>query len=227
MKRAIINEVSQMNDKLQGYVYMMYFGFVNLCVKAEPSALIPIKMTIDGESLKIEDVANVALQGDYQMMVIPKYEDDLPTIRKSIAKTHPEFKQEHKALDVEMDDGSHKGAPYVLLTMPEVDDNRYDVLTQAANVLYDTCKAKMGRVIAESDRKIAELTVGEKKEDIDIIKKAVEEQRDVWVKHREKLHNDKIEEIEEGHRHWETQKAEKDNEQSSNDSSVATSMRFT
>jgi hypothetical protein len=47
----------------------------------------------------------------------------------------------------------------------------------------------------------------------------------MWDKHRDKLRDDKLKGIEEGHQHWMTQK-EEHQQQRSGDNSVATSMRL-
>lgn len=228
MKRAIVNELTQMNDKLQGHVYMMYYGYMNLCIKAEPAALLPVKVKIDNEIRNIEDVASVAKQEgeDYQLAVIPKTEEDIIDIAKGIATSHPEFKQERKTLDIEMHDGTHRDVPYLLLVMPEVDNNRYDLLKNMVNMFYDDCKAKMELVFAVSGAKIANLTAGEAPDKIDEIKKAMKDQHEMWEKHRDKLHDDKLKEIEEGHERWLTEKAESKQRESDDDSGVVTSMRM-
>ena len=225
MKRAVINEITQLHEKLQGHVYMMFFGYANLCVKADPASLIPVSVMIEGKPMKIEEVATLAKRGDYEFAIVPKIDEDLMTIAQGIASSHPEFKQERQTMDVELSNGKHRDIPYLLLTMPEVDDNRYDLLKNAVKSLYDVCKSKMTVANAQTDAKLAALCADENPEEVDNMRKALEEQREMWDKHRDKLRDDKLKEIEEGHQHWMTQK-EEHQQQRSGDNSVATSMRL-
>ena len=146
-------------------------------------------------------------------MVFPKYEEDLMQIELGIKKSHPEFKQERQTMSLEMDDGQKMDIEYILLTMPEVDDNRYDVLKQAVDLLYNECKAEMEKAKKETEGEIAALSADEKKEDIDKLKEAVEKVDKTFTEKRDKVHEDKLKEIEEGHQNYLTNKAEKEQQQ--------------
>lgn len=224
MKRAIINEIKQLHEKLQGHVYMMFFGYNNLCVKADPTSLIPISVMVEGEQKPLEEVATIAQKGDYEFAIVPKMEEDLMAIAKGIASSHPEFKQERKTLDVELQDGTHRSIPYLLLTMPEVDDYRYDLLKNTADAIYNACKGKMEATNIKTDARLAALCTDENPQDIDEMKKALDEQRKMWNQHRDKLHSDKLQEIEEGHQRWLTQR--EGQQEGNGDNSVATSMHI-
>ena len=213
MKRAIISQYDQLKGRLGGYAAMLNYRYLNLCIKAEQASLVPVKVMIEDEGKNLEDVANIAMDGEYGFKVFPKYEEDLLPIAKGIAMVHPEFKQERKSMTVEMDDGQKIDIEYLLLTMPEVDDNRYDVLKQAVNMLYDECKAEMEKAKKETEGEIAALSADEKKEDIDKLKEAVEKVDKTFTEKRDKVHEDKLKEIEEGHQNYLTNKAEKEQQQ--------------
>jgi hypothetical protein len=181
---------------------MLNYRYLNLCIKAEQASLVPVKVMIEGEGKNLEDVANVAMDGEYGFKVFPKYEEDLLAIGKGIAMVHPEFKQERKSLTVEMDDGQKIDVEYLLLTMPEVDDNRYDVLKQATNAMYEECKIQMEAAKSEVEAQIALLSVDEKAEDIDKVKDAIKELNKTWTEKRDQLHEDKLKEIEEAHQKY-------------------------
>ena len=67
----------------------------NLCVKAEPAALLSLTVTdIEGNVYNIEDVADTMIPDDFSFEFVPKEMEMLPFIQKGIAETHPEFKQE-------------------------------------------------------------------------------------------------------------------------------------
>ena len=209
MKRSIISQYDQLKERLSGYVGMMNFRYMNFCVKAEAASLIPVEVPIEGEFKKIEEVANVANNDDYSFKVFPIYDEDFEAVGQGIAMVHPEFKQEPETMTVELDDGQKVEVKYILLTMPEVDDNRYDVLKNAVGVIYEECKAQMERAKAEAEARLGIMLVDEKPEDVDKMKKAVDELWKTWTEKRDQLHEDKLKEVEEGHQKYLQDNAER------------------
>ena len=206
MKRSVINKFEMMEGKLSGYVAQLNFRFMNLCVKAEPMSLLSARFNIQGEEKPIEDVAQVSKKGDYQFMAIPNFEDDMAPLAVGIALKHPEFKQEYgeetvNVVDEQGDPQSVK-VKYLLLTMPEVDNNRYDALKTAVDAAYNQCKAQMEAVTERAEPEIALLLEGEDQQDIDRVKAAVERLKKSYNDQREKLYDEKMKEIEEGHENW-------------------------
>ena len=206
MKRSVINKFGMMENKLSGYVAQLNYRFMNLCVKAEPMSLLSARFNIQGEEKQIEDVAQVSKKGDYQFMAIPNFEDDMAPLAVGIALKHPEFKQEYgeetvNVVDEQGDPQSVK-VKYLLLTMPEVDDNRYDALKTAVDAAYNQCKAQMEAVTERAEPEIALLLEGEDQLDIDRVKAAVERLKKSYNDQREKLYDEKMKEIEEGHENW-------------------------
>ncbi len=202
MKRSIISQYDQLKERLGGYVALLNYRYMNLCVKAEEASLLPVKINIEGELKQIEEVCNIAKKDDYSMMVFPKYEEDLIPTGYGIAKSHPEFKQERKNMSIELDDGQNMDIEYILITMPEVDKNRYDALKQAVNLLHDECKVEMKEAMSKTEAEIALMAGNEKKEDIDKLKEAVKEVDDTYNKKREQIHEEKLKEIEEAYKRY-------------------------
>lgn len=206
MKRSVINKFGMMESKLSGYVAQLNFRFMNLCVKAEPMSLLSARFNIQGEEKQIEDVAQVSKKGDYQFMAIPNFEDDMAPLAVGIALKHPEFKQEYgeetvNVVDEQGDPQSVK-VKYLLLTMPEVDDNRYDALKTGVDAAYNQCKTQMEAVVERAEPEIALLQEGEDQQDIDRVKAAIERLKKSYNDQREKLYDEKMKEIEEGHENW-------------------------
>lgn len=205
MKRAIINQLSQLSEQLKGYAAALHYRYLNLCVKAEEASLLPIQVPIEDELKNLEDVAYAGKKDgdDYSLYVAPKLQDDMKDIAKAVMQFHPEFIQELEKHTVDPGDGSGEQEVHLLrLKMPEVDDNRYDVLKQAADTFYNMCKTDMERVRMEADAQFAALGIDEKPEDMDNLKKAVEETTEMWTKKRDQLHDEKLKEIEDGHNKW-------------------------
>ena len=198
---------------MSGYVAQLNFRFMNLCVKAEPMSLLSARFNIQGEEKPIEDVAQVSKKGDYQFMAIPNFEDDMAPLAVGIALKHPEFKQEYGEETVnvfdEQGDPQSVKVKYLLLTMPEVDNNRYDALKTAVDAAYNQCKTQMKAVVERAEPEMALLQEGEDQQDIDRVKKAVERLKKSYIEQRDKLYDEKIKEIDEAHENWQINQVEK------------------
>ncbi len=213
MKRSVINKFEMMEGKLSGYVAQLNFRFMNLCVKAEPMSLLSARFNIQGEEKPIEDVAQVSKKGDYQFMAIPNFEDDMAPLAVGIALKHPEFKQEYgeETVNVVDEQGNPQSVKvkYLLLTMPEVDNNRYEALKTAVDAAYNQCKTQMKAVVERAEPEMALLQEGEDQQDIDRVKKAVERLKKSYNEQRDKLYDEKIKEIDEAHENWQINQVEK------------------
>ena len=98
---------------------------------------------------------------------------------------------------------------YILLTMPDVDDERYDVLKDGVKVIYEDTKVKMENVIANADVKMADLMKDESEADIEKVKKSRDKQVKTWTEQRDKIHTEKLQEIEEARYKWLNEEAER------------------
>ena len=200
MKRTIISAVKQLDTKLGGYVHLMVYRYMNLCVKAEEGSLIPVVVETEDGDQKLEDVASIARQDDYTFLILADYDEDMPYIAKAINKVHPEFKQSYKETEVEVDDkGTKRRVRYLEVTMPEVNSDRRDALKQAVDTLYDECKAQMTAAIAEANAKLAVETAGLDEQELQDLKSDIKAMEDGWQKLRDDNHDKKLKEIEEGY----------------------------
>lgn len=206
MRRATIAEYDRLAEKLTNIVAVMDYKFKNICVKAEEVSLLPITAHIEGDEKNLEGCATIAKPDDYHFMIIPNYDEDMQDIAVAIARVHPEFKQEKKAMSVSVPnkDGKEKNVDvnYIQLTMPVVDDDRYDVLKQAVDVVYNLCKEQMQSANAIAQSKFAALANGETKENLEILKKEIDKLNEEWNSKRDSIHEAKLQEIEEAHNKW-------------------------
>jgi hypothetical protein len=213
MNRAAIREFDKMSDSLSTLNAQFAYRLMNLCVKSEPVALLPILVNIEGELQKLEECAQISKDDDYTFKVFANYSSDIPALAQGIFKTHPEFKQEMFEEEVEYidEDGEERmdKVPYILLTMPDVDDERYDVLKDGVKVIYEDTKVRMENVIANADVKMAELMKDESEADIEKVKKNRDKQVKTWTEQRDKIHAEKLQEIEEAHNKWLNEEAER------------------
>lgn len=224
-----------MGESLSNQSAQFAYRMKNLCVKAEEVALLPVEILIEGEFQKLESCATIGKKDDYSFMVFPNYEEDLETMGKGIFRVHPEFKQKIESMQVDSVDEAGKNKSmdvhYILLTMPEVDDDRYDVLKDGVKVCYEDCKARMEVLNRKADAKFAELTIGDTDEDVKKLKAAREKLNEQWFGHRDKLYNEKLQEIEEAHNKWLAERGEEERkrmeDEASHNDDVALSMRMT
>lgn len=209
MRRDIIKEFDMLGDALSTLSAQFAYRLMNLCVKAEPVSLLSIEANIEGEFQKLEDCAQIGKEDDYSFQIVPHYDDDLPTLAQAVFREHPEFKQEFKKLQVDISEDPNNpdvhDVYYLQLTMPEVDDERYDVLKNGVKAYYEENKAQMEAVSAKYDAKLAKLLDGESDDDIKKVKQARDKQTETWYEHRDRTYNDKLKEIEEAHEKWKYQ----------------------
>lgn len=206
MRKAIIKEYDKLADKLANFVAALNYRFMELCVKAEPVALLNVSPMIDGKVTKLEECAKVAKPDDYSFMVIPDFDEDLPAVQKSIFRAHPEFKMAIEIIKVDsMDEEGNPeevDARYLRLTMPEVNDERYDVLKDGAKLLYEECKAQMEAANTMSKGKFAELATDETKENVERLDKALKKLNEQWDTKRDSLYQAKLDEIDKAYNKW-------------------------
>ena len=206
MKRSIGYELNELYTKLSNLSGVFGYQLQNLCVKAEPVALLTIEVNVEGENQKLEDCTTVAQNDEYSFMIVPHYEDDIPALEQGILKAHPEFKLEKMTMTVDSIDlkGNPKEVevPYILATMPDVTDERYDILNESVKLLYDNCKAKMEAAILKSDTKLAGLLVSEGKDTVDEVTDAIDMIKKEWNDKREQTRDEKLKEIEDAYQKW-------------------------
>ena len=206
MRRVIVKEFEDLAEALSNFSAIFSYRIKNLCVKAEEAALLPVKVMIEGELQNLEKCAIIAKEGDYDFMIFPKYEEDMMQIGQGILAVHPEFKQKIDTMKVDTidKDGNPKQADahFIRVTMPEVNDDRYDVLNDGVKVAYEACKAQMQVANTKADVQLAKLTEGETKENIDLIKQERDKLNKQWNEHRDKLYEDKLKEIKDAHMKW-------------------------
>ncbi|MBP5776940.1 MAG: ribosome recycling factor [Prevotella sp.] len=204
MKRSIISQFNQLQEKYTSQVSMLNFYYLNLCIKAEEAALLPVKVQVDGAVMDLEKAATIAKKNDYEFMVIPNYEDDLKPVAEGIANVHPEFKQkvENLTLEATEEGEEEQEVPYILLTMPEVDDDRHDFLKKTADALYDDCKLRMEEALAKTTAELTPLLADQTEQDKDKVKQAIDQLNKERNSQRDEMHEQKLKEIKEAYKKW-------------------------
>lgn len=196
--------IRELESKLGGYAALLNYRYLNLCVKAEPVALLPVVIEDkDGDTQHIEDVARTMLINQYQFEVIPMDQDMVFNICKGFLTHHPEFKQEvvvsaedHKLYqDIENE-------KHIILTVPEVNEDRHDFLLDSVKALYDQCKVQMDKTNAVYTAKLAAKVVGQPEEVVEESKSKLEESQQMYSQMIDKYLAAKQKEIEDAYQHY-------------------------
>ncbi len=212
MRKAIEILISEMESKLGGYAALLNYHFMNLCVKAEPMALISISVRDnEGEVRNLEDVAFAMLADDYTFEIIPKDMSLLYAICKGMFKDHPELKQD---VITPSDDNrlfrEDENEQHILCRVPEVNKDRHDFLMDAVKTLYDQCKVEVDKTnVAYSAKLIAKIS-GMSEEEIEEAKNKLEDSQQKYAKICDDYLAAKQKEIEDAYqRYLDEQKAKK------------------
>ena len=173
MNSFLLIQTDEVNRKMDSYIVLLSYRYMNLCVKAEIASLMPVSIVDEGTEFDIEEMADVAIANDYQLVVYPKYPEVTSQIVEGIALAHPEFKlsikkgrmtyasvdendtddddrdEKPKAEPVNLDKfpagelGEDNSGLFLVYTMPDVDKNRRDLLTAAVKSLHAECMMRI------------------------------------------------------------------------------------
>ena len=209
MRITIETLIHEMESRLGGYVTLLVYRYANLCVKAQPLSLLSAQI-IDDEmgEMKLEQVAGVMLLDEYHLKLVPFDPRFNFPLCKAIKLEHPEFKQ-----DLVKPENGEEDERILILTMPEVNKDRRDVLIDSVNVLFDGCKAKMDKTSAEYrlklEKKIVTLpTDDERNEAKDALDSSIKNHQGIV----DKVKEDKVKEIEEAYQRYLDEQTSKRNQ---------------
>lgn len=215
LRKSIEVLLGEMDGKLSGYAAMLNYRYMNLCVEAEPAALVPLTVTdIEGNVYNIEEVADCMQPNQFAFEIVPHRMAMLPFIQKGIAETHPEFKQE---VIVPKDDdrffmsgtADYDAERHILCTMPEVDDERYKLLTETVKALYDECMVEVDKIKAKYTQMLADRSKELPEDEADEAKTEQEKLLDQYSELCKSYRDNKEKKIEEGHKRWLADEADK------------------
>lgn len=192
MRNSVTTLLEQAKRKMSGYAALMNYRFQNLSVKAEPEALLSFTANISGEDVPMEKVANVRLAKgrDDQFEIFPLTNDLLMPIVKGLFQAHPEYKVEIP----QVEDSEDPEDRFIQATMPDVDDNRHDLLMDAVSTLSDACDTQIEATFTLYTGKIATLLAQATPEELDEAKNALEDthkqHKDLCKQFREQKENE-------------------------------------
>jgi ribosome recycling factor len=194
MSNKSINELfDETKQKMNGHTMLYYFHLSNLCITADPMALLSSTVKIDGQDLNLEDVANVAIPNDKQFAIMPKDAEYLLPITKAIKMEHPEFELEEKT---EKDEITGEDNVVIYYTMPEMKQERHDVCMEYIKSQFDVTNAKLEAIFSQGSAKVAFKMNGASEENLQLAKDKMQEIYDWHTNTLKKLREDKEKEVE-------------------------------
>ena len=203
MNNYITFELTDLAKKLKGYIMLFNYRLSNFCVKAEPTALMPVTVVLADAEYNLEEVANVMKPDDFSFDVYPKNQNNLQEVINGIFDAHPEFKMELKTDKAENEGGEDKH--HVLYTMPPVDKNRRKLLNEAAKTFHKECVVNLDVTYAELQARLVEPYTKMSPLEIDEARKAFKKAYDSAKDQCDKMLELKQNEIEEGYQRYLTE----------------------
>ena len=193
-------EISEFQKKLNGYNMLFNYRMSNLCVKVEPTALMPVTVILANAEYNLEEVADIIKVDDFSIDVYPKNQNNLQQVIDGIFDVHPEFKMELKTDKAETEGGEDKH--HAFYTMPEVNKERRDLLNDLTKTFHKECQLNLDATYAELQVRLMEPYTKMSPAEIDEARQGFE---NIFNKAKEmcdKLLQLKLNEIEEGYQRY-------------------------
>lgn len=188
---------------------LMKLNFCNLCVKADPAALLGVRV-MDGESeLDIEQVATISKPDDNEQVfyIIPKQEGFLKAIEDALKKEHPEFIR--KTIKVRLSAGSDATADVLEVEVPELDQTRHDVLVKGVDTYKNLFNTQLEAEKVVMTVRIAPLMLNASKEDREAVDEGMNQTCENVKKDAESAAEAKKKELDEALERYLAEKAER------------------
>jgi ribosome recycling factor len=202
MNNKTINEIfDETKQKMNGHTMLFYFHLSNLCITADPMALLSATVKIEGQDLNLEDVASVSIPNDKQFSVLPKDKDYLVPITKAIKLEHPEFKLEEKE---EKDEITGENNIVIYYTMPEMNQERHDICMELIKADFDATNTKLEAIFSQGSAKVALKMANASEENMQLAKDKLQEIYDWHTDTLKKLKEEKEKEVEEAFQAYQT-----------------------
>jgi len=185
---------------MKGYNMLFNYRLSNLCVKAEPTALMPVTVLVADTEYNLEEVADIMRPDDFSFDVYPKNPNNLQDIITGIFDFHPEFKMELKTDKAEQEGAEDKH--HVFYTMPPVDKDRRKLLNETTKIFHKECMVNLDATYVELQARLVEVYAKMSPLDIDEARKGFKNVYDKAKDECDKILQLKLNEIEEGYQHY-------------------------
>ena len=184
------------------------YRLMNLCVKAEPAALMPVTVVLSGKDFNLEEVAETRRPDEYHFEIRPNNEKDLKDIINAIFQVHPEFILEMKSEK----DLAEEEKKFLLYTMPEVNKDRYKLLNNLTRGFYDECAIHIDEAYAKEQLRFADTLLHAPIEEADEAKGELKSIYEGGKDETTQIRDVKLKEIEDAYQHYLEKHPEEDYE---------------
>ena len=99
MNTLLIKHINDTQQKMGAYLSLLDLRYRNLCVKADPLALLSVTVNTGHEQLNLEEVANVSRPNEFQLAIYPNISNYMQDIIRGVFEAHPEFRLDIKDLN--------------------------------------------------------------------------------------------------------------------------------
>ena len=210
--------VKDMESRITGRLNAMKFHFFNICVDADPVALLNTSVSDGGIDRNLEDLVDVAKKDDMTFVFIPFEGTDLEMIVPALAEAHPEFITEISECRKSAD--SDETIPILTATVPYVDERRKDVLEKSVGTYKDAFCTYVEAEVNVAKVKMAPYLLTATKEEAEAIEQFVKDRAKEYKEMAETAAGDRIQKIEDAYARYLEAKAELDKEQDELSSAV-------
>ena len=202
MNNKTINELfDETKQKMNGHTMLFYFHLSNLCITADPMALLSATIKIEGKELNLEDVATVSIPNDKQFAITAKDKEYVLPITKAIKLEHPEFEIEEKT---EKDEITGEDEIVIYYTMPKMNKERHDVCMEYIKAQFDITNTKLEAIFSQGSAKVALKMANASEENMQLAKDKLQEIYDWHIGTVKKLKEDKEKEVGEAYQAFQT-----------------------
>lgn len=189
-----------MESRITGRLNSMKFHFFNVCVDADPVALLSTSVPDGGIDRHLEDLVDVAKKDDMTFVFIPHEGTDLEMIVTAIGVTHPEFITEFSECRKSAD--SDETVSLLTVTVPYVDERRKGVLEKAVGTYKDAFCTYVDAEVNVAKVKMAPYLLDATKEDKDAIEQIVKDKAKEYKEMAEEAAADRIKKIEDAYQKY-------------------------
>lgn len=192
--------LDEFQARLDNKLALMQFRFANACVKADPAALLSINVECDSRMLYLEKSCDIVKKDEDKFLLVPQDESYIDAISDGVKAEHPEFEQQIFPMKISPDRDAQ--ILTLLLTVPPVNKDRHDILTQAVDGYKDVFEKSLEVERALITPKLALKLLNASKEEKDEVDQALNKGIDDRKAKAGELADDKKKEIDEAYQRY-------------------------
>lgn len=214
MKHKIVNVIVEAQERLLGYIGQMSYEYAQLCIKADPSSLLGYEEVINGQKMRMEDLARVVVHEEEndndKIDIYPNDPGFLPCIMGGMMTIHPEMKFSLEKYEEAEEDDDNPELKFLRLTMPEMNDDRRKIILAAIDAIDEMCKANHEKTKVKYAAQLSTVTLSESAADADNAKSLFDQLFSNYSQMRKELTQQQKELVDKAFQRYLKEKAKED-----------------